>query len=56
MVPFNYIILGLVAGLCSGLFGLGGGAVIVPALVFIFALPQHTANAISLVALLLPVG
>jgi len=47
---------GLVAGLLSGLFGLGGGALIIPALVLIFGFTQHKAQGTSLVALLLPVG
>lgn len=36
MLYFFYCILGLVAGLCSGLFGIGGGVIIVPILSFIF--------------------
>lgn len=47
---------GLVAGLLSGLFGLGGGALIIPALVLVFGFTQHKAQGTSLVALLLPVG
>lgn len=35
---FLYIIIGILAGLISGLFGLGGGAVIVPLLIFVFAM------------------
>ena len=49
-------VIGLVAGVGSGLFGVGGAVVIVPALVLLVKLPQHTANGTSLVALLLPVG
>lgn len=48
--------LGLVAGVVSGLFGVGGAIVIVPGLVLLFKLNQHTANGTSLAALLLPVG
>jgi hypothetical protein len=48
--------LGLVAGILSGLFGIGGGLVIVPALVLIFGFDQKTATGTSLFALLLPVG
>lgn len=48
--------LGLTAGLASGLFGVGGGIVIVPLLIWIFGFSILQANAISLVALLLPVG
>lgn len=51
-----FISLGLFAGLLSGLMGIGGGLVIVPLLVFLFNFPQKTANGMSLVAMLLPVG
>jgi len=50
------ILLGLVAGVVSGLFGVGGAIVIIPGLVLLARLPQHTANGTSLAALLLPVG
>src|SRR3989441_10790195 len=49
-------LLGLVAGVISGLFGVGGAVVIIPGLVLIAKLPQHTAHGTSLAALLLPVG
>ena len=49
-------VLGLVAGVISGLFGVGGALVIVPGLVLLARLPQHAANGTSLGALLLPVG
>lgn len=55
----NYVwvgILGLATGVLSGLFGVGGGIVIVPALVLLLRLDQHTATGTSLAALLLPVG
>jgi uncharacterized membrane protein YfcA len=48
--------IGLVAGVVSGIFGVGGAIVIVPALVLLVGLPQHTSNGTSLAALLLPVG
>ena len=48
--------IGLVAGVVSGLFGVGGAIVIIPGLVLVARLPQHTANGTSLAALLLPVG
>jgi uncharacterized protein len=50
------LITGLVAGVMSGMFGIGGGLVIVPALVILFGLDQKTATGTSLFALLLPVG
>ena len=49
-------LLGLVAGVLSGLFGIGGAILIVPSLVLLFKLDQHTASGTSLAALLLPVG
>lgn len=55
----NYVlvgVLGLVTGVVSGLFGIGGGVLIVPALVLLVRLDQHTATGTSLGALLLPVG
>ena len=44
------------AGVVSGLFGVGGAILVVPGLVLLAKLPQHTANGTSLAALLLPVG
>jgi uncharacterized membrane protein YfcA len=49
-------VLGLFAGVVSGLFGVGGAVVIIPGLVFITKMQQHTAHGTSLAALLLPVG
>lgn len=49
-------LLGLIAGVVSGLFGVGGAIVIIPGLVLLAKLPQHTAHGTSLAALLLPVG
>ena len=51
-----FVAIGLAAGVLSGLFGIGGGIVIVPALVLIARLPHLTATGTSLGALLLPVG
>lgn len=48
--------LGLAAGVLSGLFGIGGGLVIVPALAVLFGFPIKTAVGTSLMALLLPTG
>jgi uncharacterized protein len=50
------IIVGLVAGMLSGLVGLGGGVIIVPALVFFLGFSQHQAQGTSLGILLLPAG
>ena len=51
-----YLCIGLAAGVLSGMFGIGGGIVIVPALVLLANFPTKTALGTSLGALLLPVG
>ena len=51
-----FILIGLGAGVLSGLFGIGGGIVIVPALLFVAKMQTQTATGTSLGALLLPVG
>ncbi len=43
-------------GVCAGLFGVGGGVLLVPLLVLLFAFDQHTAQGTSLIALVPPVG
>ena len=48
-------IIGIAAGLLSGLVGVGGGVIIVPALVFVLGLSQHQAQGTSLFVLSLPV-
>ena len=48
--------IGVVAGVASGLFGVGGAIVIVPALVLLLKTTQHAANGTALAAMLLPVG
>ena len=52
----GYLILGLLAGVLSGLIGLGGGFIIVPALVFIFGFSQHQAQGTTLALLVPPIG
>jgi uncharacterized membrane protein YfcA len=50
------VALGGAAGILSGMFGIGGGLVIVPALVFIFGFDIKTATGTSLFVILLPTG
>lgn len=47
---------GLCAGVLSGLFGIGGGVIIVPALVYVLGFSLHRAIGTSLAVLLPPVG
>ena len=51
-----YILLGLFAGVLSGLIGIGGGVIIVPALVFLFGFSQHHAQGTTLALLVPPIG
>ena len=46
------IIVGIAAGVLSGLFGVGGGAIFVPALVLLFGVAQTTAEGTSLLAMI----
>ena len=50
------IVIGLAAGILSGLVGVGGGIIIVPALVYFLSFSQKSAQGTSLGILLLPVG
>ncbi len=56
MLVAKLILLGLSAGVLSGLFGIGGGLVIVPALVLIFSYQTKMAVGTSLLSILLPTG
>ncbi len=56
MQPFFLILLGITAGIASGLVGIGGGVILVPALVFLFGLTQHQAQGTTLALLVPPIG
>jgi len=56
LTEIGYFILGTVAGVLSGLFGIGGGIVMVPSLIAFFGLDILDANSTSLTAMLLPVS
>lgn len=48
--------IGLFSGIASGIFGIGGGVIIVPALIYLARFSQHAAIGTSLAVLLPPVG
>lgn len=52
----GFLAIGLMAGLLSGLFGIGGGVLIVPALMYGLGFSQKLATGTSLAILLPPVG
>lgn len=51
-----YLLLGLAAGVLSGLVGIGGGIIIVPALVLFFGVSQHQAQGTTLALMVPPIG
>jgi uncharacterized membrane protein YfcA len=53
---FYCILLGLCAGVFSGLVGLGGGVILVPSLIFLFGLTQHQAQGTTLALMVPPIG
>ncbi len=50
------LLIGLVVGMVSGVIGIGGGILFVPALIWLAGMNQHKAQGTSLGALLAPVG
>ncbi len=51
-----FLMTGLFAGTISGLLGMGGAVIIVPALVFIFGFTQHMAQGTALAVMVPPIG
>lgn len=56
MIYLGYVAIGLVVGSVSGLLGLGGAVLMIPALVYIMKFPQHLAQGTSIAMLLPPIG
>lgn len=56
MLEIGLLFFGIIVGVLSGIFGIGGGIVLVPSLIVIFGMNILDANATSLTAMLLPVG
>ena len=50
------LIIGILAGILSGMIGVGGGIIIVPALVYFLGMSQHGAQGTSLALMLPPIG
>ena len=51
-----YVVLGLCAGIASGFFGIGGGTILIPVLVYLFGLTQHQAQGTTLAIMIPPIG
>lgn len=54
--PLSFVVLGLAVGVLSGLIGVGGGIVLVPALVYFYGFSQLMAQGTSTAMLLPPIG
>ena len=52
----GYLALGVAAGVLSGFFGIGGGIIIIPALIYIFGLSQQQAQGTTLALMIPPIG
>ncbi len=50
------LLLGVAIGVISGMVGIGGGGLLIPAFVFLYGMSQHKAQGTSLATMLLPVG
>lgn len=50
------LLLGIFSGTISGLLGIGGATIIIPALIYFFKMTQHQAQGTSLAVLLPPIG
>lgn len=51
-----YILLGLVGGIFGGFFGIGGGSIVIPALIFLCGFTQHQAQGTTLAMMIPPIG
>ena len=53
---FIFAVIGVLGGIAAGLFGIGGGIVIVPALIYWARFSQHLATGTTMAVLLPPIG
>src|SRR4028118_421919 len=53
---FQLLLIGLAAGIAGGMFGIGGGAIMVPAMVLVLGLGQKFATGTSIAAQIFPIG
>jgi uncharacterized membrane protein YfcA len=56
MSQFLYVGLGLVAGIFSGIFGIGGATIMIPVMVYVLGFTQHQAQGTTLAAMVPPIG
>ncbi len=55
-MAWQVLLIGLAAGIAGGMFGIGGGAIMVPAMVLLLGMSQKFSTGTSLVAQIFPIG
>ncbi|MEI2583713.1 TSUP family transporter [Scytonema sp. PRP1] len=55
-IAIQLLLIGLAAGVAGGMFGIGGGAIMVPAMVLLIGMDQKFATGTSIAAQILPIG
>ena len=50
------VMIGIISGIASGIFGIGGGVLVVPGLIYLVGFSEHRATGTSLAVLLPPIG
>ncbi|MCV3212470.1 sulfite exporter TauE/SafE family protein [Plectonema radiosum NIES-515] len=55
-IIIQMLLIGLVAGVAGGMFGIGGGAIMVPTMVLLIGMDQKFATGTSVAAQILPIG
>lgn len=50
------LLTGLAAGIMSGLLGIGGGTIVIPALIYLYGLSQHMSQGTTLAMMVPPIG
>jgi uncharacterized membrane protein YfcA len=56
MQILGLIVTGLVAGIMSGLLGIGGGTIVIPALIYLYGMSQHLSQGTTLAMMVPPIG
>jgi uncharacterized membrane protein YfcA len=56
MQTFGLLLIGIIAGIMSGLLGIGGGTIVIPALVYLYGMSQHLSQGTTLAMMVPPIG
>jgi uncharacterized membrane protein YfcA len=56
MATIGMLLIGLVSGVLGGMLGIGGGVIVIPALVYVFGMSQQMSQGTTLAMMLPPIG